>query len=52
MLGNPAVPLLGEAKGIRESRYILKTIGTALGQAGASVANAVWLNQQKLSLAR
>ena len=43
--GNPAVPLLGEAKGIRESRYILETIETALGQAGTSVANAVWLNQ-------
>ena len=43
--GNPAVPLVGEAKGIRESRYILRTIETALGQAGTSVANAVWLNQ-------
>jgi enamine deaminase RidA (YjgF/YER057c/UK114 family) len=43
--GNPAVPLAGEAKGIRESRYILKTIETALGQAGTSVANAIWLNQ-------
>jgi enamine deaminase RidA (YjgF/YER057c/UK114 family) len=43
--GNPSLPLAGEAKGIRESRYIFTTIETALKQAGATLADGVWLNQ-------
>jgi len=43
--GNANVPLSGEAKGIREARYILTTIEAALKEAGTSVAQGVWLNQ-------
>jgi enamine deaminase RidA (YjgF/YER057c/UK114 family) len=43
--GNPRLPLHGEARGIRESRYILTTVEAALRAAGTSVANGVWLNQ-------
>jgi enamine deaminase RidA (YjgF/YER057c/UK114 family) len=43
--GHPGLPLAGEAKGIRESRYILTTIEAALKQAGAALADGVWLNQ-------
>lgn len=43
--GHPGLPLHGEAKGIRESRYILATVEAALRAAGTDVANGVWLNQ-------
>jgi enamine deaminase RidA (YjgF/YER057c/UK114 family) len=43
--GNPDLPLAGEARGIRESRYILTTIEAALKQAGSALADGVWLNQ-------
>ena len=43
--GNPDLPLAGEGKGIREARFILTTIETALKQAGTSIAEGVWLNQ-------
>ena len=43
--GNPALPLAGEAKGIREARYILTAIEAALKQGGATLADGVWLNQ-------
>jgi enamine deaminase RidA (YjgF/YER057c/UK114 family) len=43
--GNPALPLAGEAKGIRESRYILATLEAAFKAAGTSVTHGVWLNQ-------
>jgi len=42
---DPALPLAGDAKGIRESRYILATIEAAFKAAGTSVAHGVWLNQ-------
>ena len=43
--GNPNLPLAGEARGIREARYILTTIEAAFKAAGTSVAHGVWLNQ-------
>jgi len=43
--GDPALPLAGEAKGIRESRYILTTIEAAFKAAGTGVTHGVWLNQ-------
>jgi len=43
--GNPALPLAGEAKGIREARSIFATIEAALKEAGTSVTQGVWLNQ-------
>src|SRR5439155_15860930 len=43
--GNPNLPLAGEARGIREARYILTTIDAAFKAAGTSVAHGVWLNQ-------
>ena len=43
--GDPNLPLAGEAKGIREARYILNTIEAAFEAAGTSVARGVWLNQ-------
>src|SRR5262249_23859378 len=43
--GNPALPLAGEAKGIREARSIFATIEAALKEAGTSVNHGVWLNQ-------
>jgi enamine deaminase RidA (YjgF/YER057c/UK114 family) len=43
--GRPELPLAGEARGIRESRYLLTTIETSLQVAGTSIANGVWLNQ-------
>ena len=43
--GNSALPLAGEAKGIREARSIFATIEAALKEAGTSVTQGVWLNQ-------
>jgi len=43
--GNPNLPLAGEAKGIREARYILTAIEAAFRAAGTSAAQGVWLNQ-------
>ncbi len=43
--GNPRLPLAGEAKGIRESRYILTAIEAAFKAAGTSLTQGVWLNQ-------
>ena len=43
--GHSGLPLAGEAKGIRESRYILEGIQAAFKAAGTSVASGVWLNQ-------
>lgn len=43
--GNPALPLAGEAKGIREARWILTTIEAAFKAAGTSPQHGVWLNQ-------
>jgi len=43
--GDPRLPLAGEAKGIRESRFIFRAIVAAFEKAGTSVANGVWLNQ-------
>jgi enamine deaminase RidA (YjgF/YER057c/UK114 family) len=43
--GNPDLPVAGEARGIREARYILTTMDAALKQAGTSLDQGVWLNQ-------
>jgi enamine deaminase RidA (YjgF/YER057c/UK114 family) len=43
--GSASLPLAGEAKGIREARYILNAIEAAFKAAGTSVAHGVWLNQ-------
>src|SRR3989442_12348956 len=43
--GNPNLPLAGEARGIREARYILATIEAAFKAAGTSVAHGGGLNQ-------
>lgn len=43
--GDPRLPLAGEAKGIRESCFIFRTIAEAFEKAGTSLANGVWLNQ-------
>lgn len=43
--GDPKLPLAGEAKGIRESRYILTALEAAFKAAGTSLAQGVWLNQ-------
>jgi enamine deaminase RidA (YjgF/YER057c/UK114 family) len=42
---NPALPLVGEATGLREARYIFRTLEAALTAAGTSLAQGVWLNQ-------
>jgi enamine deaminase RidA (YjgF/YER057c/UK114 family) len=43
--GNPNLPLVGEAKGIREARSILTAINAAFQAAGTSLDHGVWLNQ-------
>ena len=43
--GDPSLPLAGQAKGIREARYILTALDAAFGAAGSALAHGVWLNQ-------
>lgn len=43
--GQPALPLAGAAKGLREAHYIFTTLEAAFKAAGTSLQHGVWLNQ-------